>query len=166
MNNFIKLAAPLEKESLINGPGIRMIIWNQGCKIRCPHCHNKETWDLEKGKSYSIEDIKKEIEKNKIYHDGITLSGGDPFLQPLENKEIADYAHSLNLNVWAYCGLTYEEIIKDDKRLSLLRSCDVLVDGPFILSERDITLKWRGSRNQRIIDIKKTKKKNEIILYE
>ena len=150
----IKLAAPVQLESLIDGPGIRMVIWNQGCKVHCSQCHNPETWDLNKGTYYDVEDIKEIIKNNAKNHQGITLSGGDPFLQPLANKEIADYAHSLGLNVWAYCGLTIDQIRQYDEMKSLLDSCDVLVDGPFDIKMRDRSLKWRGSRNQNIINMK------------
>lgn len=158
----IRLAAPLQYESIVDGIGIRMVIWNQGCKCKCPGCHNPETHDLNGGFEIDIENIKKEIYEHKNGHRGITLSGGDPFLQPAANSEIAKYAHELGLDVWAYCGLTYEELIKDKKKISLLKECDVLVDGPFILSQRDVTLAFRGSKNQRIINIKKTLEKGEI----
>jgi len=161
----IKLAAPVQLESLIDGPGIRMVIWNQGCLQHCFNCHNPETWDINQGIEYDIEDIKQIIKKYASTHQGITLSGGDPFLQPEANKILADYAHELGLNVWAYCGLKYEILKLLPKQEELLNSCDFLVDGPYIDKERDITLKWRGSRNQRIIDIKKTLQDKEVKLY-
>lgn len=150
----IKLAAPVQLESLIDGPGIRMVIWNQGCEIHCLNCHNPETWDKNKGQEYDVEDIKKYIKEHAATHQGITLTGGDPFLQPKANKIIADYAHELGLNVWAYCGLTWDILKLLPEQKKLLDSCDYLVDGPYVDKERDITLKWRGSRNQRIINLK------------
>lgn len=158
----IRLSAPLQYESYCDGVGIRMTLWNQGCRLKCPGCHNPETHDENSGEIFDIEEIKRQIKEHRNGHCGITLSGGDPFLQPAANLEIAKYAHSLGLDVWAYCGLTYEELIKDKDKFSLLKECDVLVDGPFILSQRDITLAFRGSKNQRIIDIKKTLEKGEI----
>lgn len=158
----IRLAAPIQSESIVDGVGIRMVIWNQGCLMGCPGCHNPETQSLTGGKEFDIEDIKQEITKYAKYHKGITLSGGDPFLQPEANKELADHAHSLGLDVWAYCGKTFEQL-QDN---ILLPSCDVLVDGPFVLAKRDITLAFRGSSNQRIIDVQASLKNGEVVIYE
>lgn len=162
----IRLAAPLQTESIVDGEGIRMVIWNQGCLLKCPGCHNKETHPLCGGFEETIENIKKEIGDNAWRHQGITLSGGDPFLQPQSNKELADYAHSLNLTVWAYCGETFEQLIKRKETLELLESCDVLVDGPYIRELRDIRLAFRGSSNQRIIDVQASLKENKVIIYQ
>ena len=104
---------------------------------------------------------------NAKHHDGITLSGGDPFLQPEECKYIADYAKKdMGLNVWAYCGMTFEELIEDPAKLELLKSCDVLVDGRFVKNLRDSSLAFRGSSNQRIKDVQASLKKGKVILYE
>lgn len=157
----IRLAAPIQRESIVDGQGIRMVIWNQGCKMACPGCHNPETHNPCGGKEFDIEELKNEITKYAKYHQGITLSGGDPFLQPEANKELADHAHSLGLDVWAYCGKTYEQL-RDNV---LLSSCDVLVDGPFIKELRDITLAFRGSSNQRIVNVKQSLQSGEVILW-
>lgn len=157
----IRLAAPMQRESIVDGQGIRMVIWNQGCKMACPGCHNPETHNPCGGKEFDIEEIKNEITKYAKYHQGITLSGGDPFLQPEANKELADHAHSLGLDVWAYCGKTYEQL-QDN---ILLSSCDVLVDGPYIKELRDITLAFRGSSNQRIVNVKQSLQSGEVILW-
>lgn len=156
----IRLAAPMQRESIVDGQGIRMVIWSQGCKMACPGCHNPETHNPCGGKEYDIEELKNEITKYAKYHQGITLSGGDPFLQPEANKELADHAHSLGLDVWAYCGKTYEQL-QDN---ILLSSCDVLVDGPFIKELRDITLAFRGSSNQRIINVQQSLQSGKVIL--
>lgn len=160
------LARDIELENYNNGKGIRVVIWNQGCRVHCPGCHNPETWKENTGLWIRPNEIKEKIWNNKERHQGITLSGGDPFLQPRENAEIAKYAHKLGLNVWAYCGSTFEEIIKDNEKLKLLKECDVLVDGPFILAERDISLPFRGSRNQRILDVERSLRYNTAILLE
>lgn len=157
----IRLAAPMQRESIVDGQGIRMVIWSQGCKMACPGCHNPETHNPCGGQEYDIEELKKEITKYAKYHQGITLSGGDPFLQPEANKELADHAHSLGLDVWAYCGKTYEQL-QDNV---LLSSCDVLVDGPFIKELRDITLAFRGSSNQRIVNVQQSLQSGEVILW-
>lgn len=157
----IRLAAPMQRESIVDGQGIRMVIWSQGCKMACPGCHNPETHNPCGGQEYDIEELKNEITKYAKYHQGITLSGGDPFLQPEANKELADHAHSLGLDVWAYCGKTYEQL-QDNV---LLSSCDVLVDGPFIRELRDITLAFRGSSNQRIVNVQQSLQSGEVILW-
>lgn len=157
----IRLAAPMQRESIVDGQGIRMVIWSQGCKMACPGCHNPETHNPCGGQEYDIEELKNEITKYAKYHQGITLSGGDPFLQPEANKELADHAHSLGLDVWAYCGKTYEQL-QDNV---LLSSCDVLVDGPFIKELRDITLAFRGSSNQRIVNVQQSLQSGEVILW-
>lgn len=157
----IRLAAPMQRESIVDGQGIRMVIWSQGCKMACPGCHNPETHNPCGGQEYDTEELKNEITKYAKYHQGITLSGGDPFLQPEANKELADHAHSLGLDVWAYCGKTYEQL-QDN---ILLSSCDVLVDGPFIKELRDITLAFRGSSNQRIVNVQQSLQSGEVILW-
>jgi anaerobic ribonucleoside-triphosphate reductase activating protein len=157
----IRLAAPMQRESIVDGQGIRMVIWSQGCKIACPGCHNPETHNPCGGKEFDIEELKNEITKYAKYHQGITLSGGDPFLQPEANKELADHAHSLGLDVWAYCGKTYEQL-QDNV---LLSSCDVLIDGPFVKELRDVTLAFRGSSNQRIINVQRSLESGEVILW-
>lgn len=157
----IRLAAPMQRESIVDGQGIRMVIWSQGCKMACPGCHNPETHNPCGGKEFDIEELKNEITKYAKYHQGITLSGGDPFLQPEANKELADHAHSLGLDVWAYCGKTYEQL-QDNV---LLSSCDVLIDGPFIKELRDVTLAFRGSSNQRIINVQRSLESGEVILW-
>lgn len=157
----IRLAAPMQRESIVDGQGIRMVIWSQGCKMACPGCHNPETHNPCGGKEFDTEELKNEITKYAKYHQGITLSGGDPFLQPEANKELADHAHSLGLDVWAYCGKTYEQL-QDN---ILLSSCDVLIDGPFVKELRDITLAFRGSSNQRIINVQRSLESGEVILW-
>lgn len=157
----IRLAAPMQRESIVDGQGMRMVIWSQGCKMACPGCHNPETHNPCGGKEFDIEELKNEITKYAKYHQGITLSGGDPFLQPEANKELADHAHSLGLDVWAYCGKTYEQL-QDNV---LLSSCDVLIDGPFVKELRDVTLAFRGSSNQRIINVQRSLESGEVILW-
>ena len=162
---LIRLARDIEYENYANGKGIRIVIWNQGCLVRCPGCHNKETWSLNGGNVTDVNYLKHLITLHANGHKGITLSGGDPFLQPDANLELAKTAHENNLDVWAYCGLTFEEILKDENKKKLLEECDVLVDGPFELDKRDITLPFKGSSNQRVKKIKKSLHKKEVVLY-
>ncbi len=152
----IKTAAPLETYSTSNGQGFRMVVWNQGCNLKCPGCQNPETWDVEGGNEVDTESLIEEIRSYATTHQGITLSGGDPFLQPKANQEIANAAHNFNLDVWVYTGRLYEDLIQNEEHLNLLRECDILVDGPFLIEERDISLPYRGSSNQRIIDIQQS----------
>ena len=161
----IRLAAPIQRESIADGQGIRMVIWNQGCKMACPGCHNPNTHNPCGGKEFNIEELKEEITKYAKYHQGITLSGGDPFLQPHANKLLADHAHSIGMDVWAYCGKTFEQLKADKDTRELLESCDVLVDGPFVLELRDVTLAFRGSSNQRIVNVQQSLQSGEVTLW-
>lgn len=100
MEQTIRLAAPLQYESLVDGVGLRMVLWCQGCRMNCPGCHNPQTHDENSGTLYSIDDIKELLKSKAKYHAGLTLSGGDPFLQPCQCKEIAKYAkEELKLNI-------------------------------------------------------------------
>ena len=162
----VRLAAPLQKDSIIDGEGIRTVIWFQGCGHKCLGCHNPETHEFNAGTVYDTEDIKKEMKSLK-YQKGITLSGGDPFYQAVGAKELAVYAHELGLNVWAYTGFNFEEILKenDPDKVELLKNIDVLVDGRFILAKKSLNCRFRGSTNQRVIDVKKSLDSNGVVLY-
>lgn len=163
----VRLASGLQKDSIVDGSGIRTVIWFQGCLHHCYMCHNPETWDLNGGIVFDLNDIKEEI-KNLKYQSGITLSGGDPFFQAESATEIAKYAHECNLNVWCYTGFTYEELIEaDDDKKNLLKNVDVLVDGRFENEKKSLACKFRGSTNQRIIDVPKSIEQGDIVLlYE
>lgn len=154
------------KESIVDGPGFRIVIFFQGCAHHCYGCHNPETWDFEGGKEVSFDLIKKIIDDNP-YADGITLSGGDPLYQIDASTEIAEYAKSKGLDVILYTGFLFEEVLemtKANQRLKdLLNNVDTLIDGPFILEQRHLSLKFRGSSNQRIIDVKKSLMQNKIV---
>lgn len=166
----IRLASPITFDSIVDGPGLRAVIWTQGCNHNCKGCQNPQTHDLCGGYEADIDDIAKDIQKLKL-HRGVTLSGGEPFMQSEALIEVAKVCKSNNLDVWAYTGYTFEELV--DKKnpsyfnnLNLLRNIDVLVDGRFIEAKRDISLKFRGSSNQRIIDVKKTLESKNIYLHE
>ena len=155
----IRLAAPLQPDSIVDGAGIRTVVWTQGCSHNCKECHNPETHDFNGGYEFDVEDIKKRIDE-LIAQDGITLSGGDPMFQPEPCNEIAIYAKGKGLNVWCYTGFTYEKLLElaQDKPIykEFLSNIDVLIDGPFILSKKSLDCTFRGSTNQRIIDTKKS----------
>jgi anaerobic ribonucleoside-triphosphate reductase activating protein len=163
----IRLASPLQCDSIVDGEGIRTVIWTQGCPHNCKGCHNPETHDFNGGFLVDIEDIKKQLD-NLQNQDGITLSGGDPFAQPEACYEIAKYAKELGLNVWCYTGFTYELLqmmaTKNDIYLKLLQNIDVLIDGRFIIELRSLSTKFRGSSNQRVIDVKRSLDSGEFAL--
>ncbi|WP_025025928.1 anaerobic ribonucleoside-triphosphate reductase activating protein [Caldalkalibacillus mannanilyticus] len=140
-------------DSVVDGEGLRTVIFFAGCPHKCEGCHNPESWNPCNGKSMTVEEILEEA-LNPLTQ--ITLSGGDPFYQARSVKKIAKELKRHGKNIWAYTGWTLEEIknSKDLDKVELLEYVDVLVDGPFLLSERDLTLTFRGSRNQRIIKLR------------
>ncbi len=154
-------------DSIVDGPGIRLTIFTQGCPHNCPGCHNPQTHEPKGGSWADTEDIIAVMSENPLL-DGITLSGGDPFMQPVECTELAKGAHQCGLNVWTYTGYTWEALWQenDPAKIALLKESDVLIDGPFIMAERSLELKFRGSKNQRIIDVKKSLQTGEIVLWE
>lgn len=162
----IILGNDLQPDSIVDGLGIRTVIWTQGCHHHCKACHNPELQSFNKGKKVAIEEIKKQLLKLKG-QDGITLSGGEPFCQPEACFKIASYAKYLKLNVWCYSGYTFEELLlmakEDDKYMKLLTVIDILIDGPFILEQKTFNFQFRGSSNQRIIDVPKSLKKGKTI---
>ena len=161
----LRLASDLQPDSILDGSGIRTVIWFQGCLHNCLGCQNPETHDLNGGFEADTKDICEKL-KNLKYQNGITLSGGDPFFQPKAALEIVKFAKSIGLNVWAYTGFTYEALLNGDKeRLELLKNVDVLVDGKFMLDKKSLNCKFRGSTNQRLIDVHKSLEKNEVVLY-
>ncbi len=154
-DDMIRLSGPLEHDNIVNGDGLRVVLWAQGCPNHCEGCQNPETWDYESGFLVPIDEIKERLKKFKGQA-GITFCGGEPFVQPKACKEIADWARSeLGWNVWSFTGFTYE-IIKEfgGEPWELLKSLDALIDGPFILKKRDLSLKFRGSKNQRLLRLK------------
>ena len=154
--------AGIVPESFVDGAGIRYAIFMQGCKRHCRGCHNPQTQDLLGGTLMDTTDIINEFKQN-ILASGITLTGGEPLLQLDAANELARAAKSLGLSVWLYTGYTFEELPPAAK--TLLESVDVLIDGAFVESQRDLELQFRGSRNQRIIDVKKTRLQNKIVLW-
>ena len=163
----LRIASPVICDSIVDGPGLRMVVWTQGCKHNCKGCHNPQTHSLNGGYEVDTKDIINKMASLKLQQ-GITLSGGEPFLQPAPLAEIAKEAHNINLDVWSYTGFTFEELIDKNnplyfENMELLKNVDVLVDGRFEINKRDISLLFRGSSNQRIIDVKESLKQNKII---
>ncbi|MGM9567052.1 MAG: anaerobic ribonucleoside-triphosphate reductase activating protein [Clostridia bacterium] len=149
----IRIAA-LVNDSIVDGPGLRYAVYTQGCTHRCEGCHNPQTHDLKGGREADTGMIWREIEENPLLS-GITFSGGDPLVQPLPLAELAEKAHESGLNVWCYTGWTWEDLMKksDPDMMALLKNVDVLVDGPFLLEQRTLDLPFRGSKNQRLINV-------------
>ncbi len=147
----------IERESIVDGDGIRYVIFTQGCPHHCPGCHNPQTHSFVGGKSVQIDSLLDDISKRKDWIDGITLSGGEPFCQSDRCRIIAEKAHGMGLSVWCYTGYLFEDLYRQND--GLLKCIDILVDGPFVQSERSLDLVFRGSRNQRIIDISASLKK-------
>ena len=165
----IRLAAELQKDSIVDGEGVRAVLWTQGCSHNCKGCQNPQTHSFEGGALIDFEEVKSWIDELEG-HQGITLSGGDPFFQPNECAEIAKYAKSKNLDVWCYTGFDFEVLVRKNKNdqgiLNLLNNIDVLVDGKFDISKKSFDALFRGSYNQRIIDVPKSLKENKISLVE
>lgn len=154
------------RESIVDGPGIRFVVFAQGCPHHCPGCHNTQTWAFEGGYEATPEQIAAEIRKNPLLK-GITLSGGEPFCQPAVMAKLASEAHRLGLDVFTYTGYTYEELIaksaKEPDVLALLQQTDILIDGPFVQSLKSYELTFRGSSNQRAIDVRSSLEKGAIV---
>ena len=167
MSNTIRLYG-LVTDSIVDGPGFRTAIFVQGCPYHCEGCHNPDSQPFEGGTVWTLDDVEKKFTGNPLL-DGITLSGGEPAEQAEPCAELARRAHQKGLNVWTYTGSTLEKLQKraetDEALKRLLDETDVLVDGPFILAERSLELDFCGSRNQRLIDMKQTRKTGTVVLW-
>lgn len=168
MSTKLRIAG-IVKESIVDGPGIRLVVFAQGCKHNCPGCHNPETHSFDGGKLVDIEFIMESIHKNPLL-DGITFSGGEPFEQAEGFAELAGHSRQMGLHVMTYTGYTYEEIMDNSIKRSgwdhLLENNDILVDGRFDLGKRSLLLKFKGSENQRVIDVKQTRYIGKIVLAD
>lgn len=158
----LRLAAPCNIDSIVDGPGLRIVVWTQGCPHHCPFCHNAQTQPFEDGFDTDSDEIIKFIQNSHL-QSGITLSGGEPFMQARALIPVAQAAIELGLNVWAYSGFTYEEILADEDKRALLDYVDVLVDGRFINDLKHYKLRFKGSSNQRIIDVKQSLAENKVV---
>lgn len=165
----IRLAAYLQPDSIVDGEGIRTVIWTQGCPHNCLGCHNPETHDMSGGVLVDLEEVYEIIDKLEGQN-GITFSGGDPFCQPKECAEIAKYARRKGYNIWTYTGYEFEQLLLMAKSkpeiLDFLKQIDVLVDGKFVLAKKSYNAIFRGSYNQRIIDVAKSLKNGKVVLAE
>lgn len=157
----------IEGDSIVDGPGIRLAVFTQGCIHNCEGCHNPESHDPNGGKLIDTDRIIKFASENPLY-DGVTLTGGDPFYQPVPCAVIAEGIKKLGLNVWTFTGYTWEQIMNSGNEdfMRLLKASDVLVDGRFEKDKRSLELKFKGSTNQRTIDVKASLEKGEVVLWE
>lgn len=161
----IRLASDLQRDSIVDGEGIRAVLWTQGCGHHCPGCQNPSTWSFTDGMLVDVEDVYLALDELEG-QDGITFSGGDPVYQAQTCALIAKYAQSIGLNVWCYTGFLYEDMLDDPDRREFLNYIDVLVDGKFILKEKSLSLYFKGSKNQRIIDVPRSLVENQVCLVE
>lgn len=157
----------LVQDSIVDGPGFRFVCFVQGCPHHCPGCHNPDSHDFGAGTEMTTDEVIQKMRSNPLT-DGLTLSGGEPFAQAEDCLAIARAAHEHSLNVWGYSGWTYDHLLTEgsEAQKALLKELDVLVDGPFLLDQRSLSLNWRGSRNQRVIDVQASLAAGEVILRE
>ena len=160
----------VDYESMADGSGMRATIFFSGCLHHCPGCHNYPAQNPKNGVLLEehFDEIVSEYKKRESFLSGITLSGGDPFFRPNDTKEFVDeFRKQVNVpSIWCYTGYTFEELISDDEFIPLLESIDILVDGKYIHNLRDVALRYRGSGNQRIIDVKKSLAQQTAVLWE
>ena len=149
-------------DTMVDGPGFRTAIYCAGCPNHCPGCHNPQSWDIQNGTMTSTDEIMKEIMSDPFAN--VTFTGGDPMFQPEGFKELAQEIHKAsNKTIWCYTGYKFENLQKNPQQLALLQQIDVLVDGPFIEALRDKDLFFRGSSNQRIINVRKSLESGKVV---
>lgn len=147
----------------MDGPGLRTSIYGAGCHHQCEGCHNPQSWDFGAGAEMSDEEILAVVERNGF---NVTFSGGDPLFQPDAVGRLCRKIKSeFRKNIWVYTGFLWENICGNADYAEVLRHIDVLVDGPFLLSRRDVSLRFRGSGNQRVIDVQKSLAAGEVVLF-
>lgn len=153
-DGMIRLSGPLEHDNIVNGEGLRAVIWTQGCPNHCKGCQNPETWSYESGMLVEIAEVERRLAEFPG-QTGLTFCGGEPFVQPRACREIAEWVRrELGWNVWTFSGFTYENIrAAGGEAWQFLLALDALIDGPFIEKQKDLGLKFRGSRNQRLLHL-------------
>lgn len=165
LSDTLKLAGTVN-DSIVDGPGIRFTVFVQGCPHRCKGCHNPQTHDFEGGETVTLESLLEKIKVNPLL-DGVTFSGGEPFCQAKQLYKLASEIKKLGMNIVTYTGYTFEYLTENANAENfygeLLSATDYMVDGPFELDKRDILLKFRGSSNQRIIDVKKSLAEKKVV---
>ncbi len=163
LENSIYVAG-ITENTIVDGEGFRTSLYVSGCDVRCPDCHNKDYWDICSGQEMSIDEV---YDKITPYFTDVTFIGGEPMLQATALCKLAQKIKSCTKKtIWIYSGHTYEEIIHNETYLNLLKFCDVLVDGPFDINYFQNNLRFKGSSNQRVIDVKKSLEADKIILWQ
>lgn len=153
------------EDTTVDGPGFRTAIYAAGCSQRCPGCHNPESWDINRGTPVSTDVLLKKVLADDFAN--VTFSGGDPLFQPEGFTELAkEIKGRSRKSIWCYTGFTFESILKNEKQAALLPYIDVLVDGRFEESLRNEALLFRGSKNQRLIDVQSSLREKEIVTYQ
>lgn len=154
-------------ESIVDGPGFRYVVFTQGCPHHCEGCHNPETWEFSGGRDWDTDELLEEFRKNPLLK-GMTFSGGEPFCQPAPLAELARQVHAFGKDVVIFTGFTYEQLLaqQNPEVDALLAETDLLIDGPFVLAQRNLELVFCGSENQRLIDMKKTRQTGTVTLYQ
>ena len=148
----------------VDGPGLRTTVYCAGCGHHCKGCHNPQSWDINYGTMVQVEDVANRL---LATDEDITFSGGDPMFQIDAFAELASIIKAKsNKNIWCYTGYTFEQLLRNNKSLELLKNIDVLVDGRFIEEQKDKEILFRGSRNQRLIDVQQSLKLGEIVTYQ
>ena len=143
-------------DSIVDGPGIRTTIFSQGCPHHCPGCHNPETWDFGCGTEIPVEAVVEIVKENPLCR-GVTFSGGEPFAQAEAFAKLAVLLKAQGYEVASYSGYTFEQLLEgSEDQKALLSAIDILIDGPFLLAEKSLEIPFRGSRNQRILDVRKS----------
>lgn len=153
-------------DSIVDGPGLRLTVFTQGCPHRCPGCHNPETWDPAGGREVPLEELEALLAADPLLQ-GLTLSGGEPFLQAGDCASLARRARRRGLDVWTYTGYRYEDLVEAGRAdwEALLAATDVLVDGPFLQAQKSYAALFRGSDNQRLIDLRQTRAAGQVVLW-
>lgn len=168
LSDTLRIAGTVN-DSIVDGPGIRLAIFTQGCPHRCKGCHNPQTHDFGGGEDVTLESLLEMIKGNPLL-DGVTYSGGEPFCQAKQLYELGMEIKKLGMNIVTYTGYIFEYLTEQGSSENyyneLLSVTDWLVDGPFELDKRDILLKFRGSSNQRIIDVKKSLSEKKVVQTE
>ena len=168
LSDTIRISGTIN-DSIVDGPGIRLTIFTQGCPHHCEGCHNPQTHDFNGGEDVTLESLLEKIKGNPLL-DGVTFSGGEPFCQAKQLYELGLEVKKAGMNIVTYTGYLYEYLTEnansDNYYNELLSVTDYLVDGPFVLSKRDILLKFKGSSNQRIIDVKKSLAEKKVVEAE
>lgn len=167
-SKLIRLAG-IAENSLVNGKGLRKVFFSQGCSHHCEGCFNQHTWEFAGGRMFDMDELVQKV-KDEPFLDGVTFSGGDPFQQADKFAYLAKKLHEANINIWAYTGYTFEELMKlaqtNHYIKQMINNVDVIVDGRFMKDKMSENLKYCGSLNQRVIDVKSSLNENKIILFK